>query len=779
MSSILTANPKNLKANNHVKISCAVVDLLSDWSFGAILLLIQAISMNDSSGPRTTQIMDRSHLNQVVGIDGPGGVMTMIEGGEEARRIFATIADEAAKLDGVTGAAVLLASDRGNGNFEIVAVSGEIDQVALLESSNNGVAAAPTRHSFDVICLGAPVGVIVVESSKAPTPVERERLMMLAHHTSVVFERQRLSNTLQHFLDRLQVLNEINQLIASNVGLQRIVKSIARESAFRFAADVALTFILNEEKNLLEIKGGYGCAPHLVPKQLSVELGVLGQAVRSGGHLSIPNIANYPNHKLEFLEQLEIKSIDVCCLEVRGEALGVILIGYRRETAISAQDLTRFEEFCQGAAVAIANARTQERIHSYTERLEELVDSRTADLAVQTAKAEEANRAKSQFLANMSHELRTPLTAIVGYSSVIVDGIFGELNDKQRDALNAISRSSDHLKNLIDDVLNLARIESGKEQAEPTRVSLKDLLTQTHKLMMQTAIGKGVSIRPLEIKEELKETALWADSKHIHQILINLISNAVKYTPKGGAVRIESETIGDMVKISVCDTGVGIPASKIGKLFERFERGEDAYSKSQEGTGIGLNLTQHLVELNGGRIGVESKEGEGSRFWILMPIAAESTATVTQKEVGDTKAVRLDGLSVLVVDDNTDTCEVLRQVLIAAGGNAAVCTRVKDAVIELQKSHYDIVLTDLALPGDSGLVLIEHIRSQPGPSSQIPIIVLSACAFETDRDAALEAGGSLFIAKPFKPSEVIRNVRSLTLASILQGKATGINPSRL
>ncbi len=429
-------------------------------------------------------------------------------------------------------------------------------------------------------------------------------------------------------------------------------------------------------------------------------------------------------------------------------------------------DLTRFEEFAQGAAVAIQNARIQERIQSYTERLEELVESRTAELAIQSSRAEEANRAKSQFLANMSHELRTPLTAIVGYSSVLADGVFGPLQPKQSDALNAIVRSSEHLKNLIDDVLNLARIESGKEEAKPTKVVLKDLLNQTHRLMMQTAIGKGVEISSFTLDPALQETVLFVDAKHIHQILINLMSNAVKYTPRGGKVWLSVESMGDKMKICVHDTGVGIPPHKLEKLFERFERGEDAYSRSQEGTGIGLNLTKNLVELNGGRIGVESKEGKGSVFWVMMPCASKDQALLTQTDKQDTKVI-LDGLSTVVVDDNQDTREVIKHILTAAGASVRTAASVREGLALIADSQPDIVLTDLAIPGESGLVLIEHIRSMNGPASNLPIIVLSACAFQGDKEAAMSAGASLFIPKPFRPAEITTQVRQLTLKNAM------------
>jgi CheY-like chemotaxis protein len=245
------------------------------------------------------------------------------------------------------------------------------------------------------------------------------------------------------------------------------------------------------------------------------------------------------------------------------------------------------------------------------------------------------------------------------------------------------------------------------------------------------------------------------------------MSNAVKYTPRGGKVWITAEHVVDKVKISVHDTGVGIPKVKLHKLFERFERGEDTYSKSQEGTGIGLNLTRHLVELNGGRIGVESVEGKGSTFWVLVPVAAHESQTIVEQEQAET-LVRLDGLSTLVVDDNIDTCEVLKHLLAAAGASVQIANSVQEGMAILQKSVPDIILTDLALPGESGLVLIQNVRNNPGPQQTVPILVLSACAFESDKQSALDRGASSFIAKPFRPTEVLKQVRELTLANALQ-----------
>jgi signal transduction histidine kinase/ActR/RegA family two-component response regulator len=737
--------------------------------------------MSTKSTTRTTQVMDRGSLSGGMAVNGDSifHITRMIDNGDEARRILHAICESAANTRGVDSSAIFLPSEKNPQQLEIICEQGEFSffdhyesdtkhsgQAAIQAIANTPKITQEDRHYFPVVCVGASVGTLCI---RAPLGLNNEalsKITILAHHVSVVFERQRLTLTLQHYLDRLQVLNELNQLIASSVDTSRVVKSIARESAFRFGADLALTFLLNDQQHTLDIKGGYGCSPSMVPKSIELSDGFLGQVMRLGGHLSTSNIAQHDSHSLGFLHDLGIQSIDACCLEVKGESLGAILMGYRRETVMPQNDMIRFEEFCQGAAVAVANARSQERITSYTERLEELVEQRTSDLAVQTARAEEANHAKSQFLANMSHELRTPLTAIVGYGSVLADGIFGPLNDKQVDALNAITRSGDHLKNLIDDVLNLARIESGKETPEPTRVPVKELLHQANKLMMQTAMNKGLTLEPFNGSEEILSLGLHCDQKHIHQIIINLMSNAVKYTPKGGRVWVTAEILADKLKISVHDSGVGISAEKMKKLFERFERGEDTYSKSQEGTGIGLNLTRRLVELNGGRIGVESKIGEGSTFWIAMPLSADSSHAVT---VHENAAIvqRLDGLTTLVVDDNMDTCEVLMQILTHAGAKVTTAQTVRDGIAILENETPDIVLTDLAIPGESGVVLIEYLQNPEGSKNHIPIIVLSACAFEADRNAAMDAGASIFMAKPFRPTEIVRSVRQLTLNSAL------------
>lgn len=709
----------------------------------------------------------------------------LIEAGEEPARIYATVTELICELPDVLAAAIYLPAELKDGinRTTCVASFGSIEipepGESAIEKEARKVVHGDGRaynkdlsssfHYTDITCLGAPLGSIGIATRGLLSSEIEDCVAELAYQAGIVFERQRMSARLKHYIDRLEVLDEINHLIAANAGLQKITKTMARELAFRFGAAAAFTYLLSDDEECLEYQASYGCATDSVPKQMPLRDSLFGRALRLGGIFSIPDLHSQSDSGLEFLEPLGIVSAHCCSLEARGETLGAIIIAFRFPMVFSDYESSMFEEFGRGAAVAIANSLSQRRLATYAEQLEELVQQRTADLAIQTSRAEEANQAKSRFVANISHELRTPLTAIVGYSSVLADGIFGAVNDKQREALQAISRSSEHLKELIDDVLNISRIESGKEDPKPLRVELLPLIEQVQKLMMQTALGKGVHLLPLEISEQARQAKLWIDSRHIRQVLINLMSNAVKYTQPGGTVQLKADLIGDKAKLSVSDSGVGISPAQLEKLFERFERGDDSYSQRQIGTGLGLSLSKHLIHINGGTIGVESLAGQGSTFWVLAPLA-DATSLVEEQsdEVTDYSSVdhQLNGLSVLVVDDNSSTCEVLQTIIGKAGGEAHIAASVAEAKKLAQRVTFDAALIDLAMPGESGLDLMDHFRKNcEAPHCSMPLIVVSACAFQTDQEQAMKHGASFFIAKPFSPPDVLRTIRHLTTQS--------------
>jgi signal transduction histidine kinase/ActR/RegA family two-component response regulator len=567
--------------------------------------------------------------------------------------------------------------------------------------------------------------------------------------------------------ERYEVLKEFVQLISSGVNLERISRTVVNQAAFRFGADIVLLFTGSLEDEVIDIKGTYGVRKGELPESIPLEDSPLERAFRFGGTISIPNLEQQSDEALGFLQELGIRSVHLSTLEGREGNLGALLLAFREEQILNQFDAAMLDEFTQGATAAVSAALSQAKLSSYAERLEELVHKRTEDLNQQKTQAEESNRAKGRFVANMSHELRTPLTAIVGYSSVLASGVFGPVNDKQRDALISIQRSSEHLKELIDEVLNLSRIEAGKEEPEPSKVELFSLLQQVQKLMLQTAVGKGIEMKPILVGEEDKLKKLWVDPRHIRQILLNLVSNAVKYTPSGGTVQLSANCSGDTVTITVTDTGVGLSEDEQKRLFSRFERGDDSYSREQTGTGLGLSLTKTLVERNGGKIGVRSRKGEGSEFFITMPLAEGGSAVTSYEDrsESETRIIdRLEGLSLLVLEDNPTTAEVLESILSRAGATVHLYSRTKEAVKGLERGDIDLCLVDLAIPGESGLSFIETARRE---GSKLPIIVVSACVFEQDREQALLSGANSFVAKPFSPGELVESIRELTIQTAI------------
>ncbi|MCB0359653.1 MAG: hypothetical protein KDD44_08455, partial [Bdellovibrionales bacterium] len=439
----------------------------------------------------------------------------LLESGEEAGRMFAVIAEMAAMLPGVEASIIYLPADNKGGPFEssVVAQCGSIDipepgqsvtekaaRMAVIgENRSYKQDLSSPFHYSDIICLGAPIGCLGVAVNDEFSLSVADSLSELASTVSIVFERQRLNQRLRHYVDRLEVLNELNQLIASGVGLKRISKTLAREVAFRFGAECSFTLLLSDSGEELYVGGSYGCAPNLIPEALPLQNTLLGRVLRLGGVLSVPDLSMQGDHGLDFLSELWITCVHCGTLEIKGETLGVLLTGFRQPMYFDDRENSMFEEFSQGAAVAIANARSQERITTYAEQLEELVQQRTSDLAIQTARAEEANQAKSRFVANMSHEFRTPLNAIIGYSELLADRIAeGDLTSAEED-LHAIHAAGVRLLRSVSSVLELTRLETETHETrlEPVELEplIREVITQCEPLAKARGNTLALSLR--------------------------------------------------------------------------------------------------------------------------------------------------------------------------------------------------------------------------------------------------------------------------------------------
>jgi signal transduction histidine kinase len=259
----------------------------------------------------------------------------------------------------------------------------------------------------------------------------------------------------------------------------------------------------------------------------------------------------------------------------------------------------------------------QNQLHQLAEELTRL-NVQHHQIVESNRRLEEISQSKSDFLANMSHELRTPLNAVVGFSEVLQDQLFGPINQKQQEYIHNILTSGRHLLSLISDILDLSKVESGKMELELSDFSLRETVDASLMMLKEKALKGGMSLGADFAPQA--DVQIFADQRKLKQILFNLLSNAVKFTQKDGSVKVSTLRYGDVIEITVADTGIGIKEEDIPKLFQAFTQLESVYTKQYEGTGLGLALTRQLVELHGGRIWVESTFGEGSRFSFTIPM---------------------------------------------------------------------------------------------------------------------------------------------------------------
>lgn len=356
-------------------------------------------------------------------------------------------------------------------------------------------------------------------------------------------------------------------------------------------------------------------------------------------------------------------------------------------------------------------------------------------------KAESASRAKSEFLASMSHELRSPLHTIIGFSELLGEGLEGPLNEKQKRFVQHIQKDSQHLLTLINDILDLSKIEAGKLEFHLEVVALERLIAEAVASVMPQA-----EARELEIEVHAgAELEAWADKVRVHQLLLNLLSNAIKFTPAGGRISIEARELSRSIEVSVTDTGIGVPAEHQESIFDVFYQVSSTTRGVREGTGLGLAICRRLVEQMGGRIWVESQEGQGSKFTFSLP-----------PEGGAAEKPLRDRPVVLVLEDDAAARDLMREYLEFEEYELVFVNSIRETLVKALEIQPDLVLLDVLLPGESGL---EALRSLKGlrETRDIPVAVVSVVA----DDLTLKMGAAAYLTKPVARERLVAMVRKL------------------
>jgi PAS domain S-box-containing protein len=398
-----------------------------------------------------------------------------------------------------------------------------------------------------------------------------------------------------------------------------------------------------------------------------------------------------------------------------------------KETVVSINATTFYDRDRKLQGVFAAARDVTER-----KRLDQVLQEKNVELESARSAAEKTNLAKSDFLANMSHELRTPLNSVIGFSEVLQDQMFGQINEKQQEYVNNILTSGRHLLSLINDILDLSKVESGKMELESSAFSLRESLDASMMMLREKAMKGGIELH-LDLAPEA-DVRIVADQRKMKQILFNLLSNAVKFTPAAGTVDVIAVRDGDFIEITVADTGIGIREEDIQKLFQAFTQLESVYTKGFEGTGLGLALTRQLVELHGGRIWVKSEFGTGSRFSFTVPL---TQATTKVPPADRPYTVPGSGNTVLVIEDDPLTLTALENALLRKGYRALRASNGKEGIEMAQRDSPDLIVLDLVMPGMNGFDVADRLRSG-NAAANVPILVLTAMDLSAADRARLE-----------------------------------------
>jgi CheY-like chemotaxis protein len=393
-----------------------------------------------------------------------------------------------------------------------------------------------------------------------------------------------------------------------------------------------------------------------------------------------------------------------------------------------------------------------------------------ASVALENARlytsVQEASRIKDDFLASFSHELRTPLNAILGYARILRSGIVPP--EKRDKAIETIERNATSLTQIVEDVLDVSRIVSGKIRLNVQPIEFPDVVRNAVDVITPAAEAKGIRI---EMVLDPAATPISGDPERLQQVMWNLLSNAVKFTNKGGKVQVRLERVNSYVEVAVSDTGIGIAPEFLPHVFERFRQADAGISRERGGLGLGLAIARQLTEMHGGSIDVSSGGvNQGATFRVKIPImivhpARHAETRVHPRSAKGAPSLQLPSLRdvrVLAVDDEADALVLVSEVLQAAGARVRTASSAEEALKRLEEEVPDVVVTDLGMPHVDGFQFIDRLRRHRDPRvHSVPAAALTAYARSEDRTRALASGFQIHLAKPIDPSELVTTIASL------------------
>jgi signal transduction histidine kinase/ActR/RegA family two-component response regulator len=477
-----------------------------------------------------------------------------------------------------------------------------------------------------------------------------------------------------------------------------------------------------------------------------------------------PRYGQWPPHHGMPPGHLPVRSyLAVSVVSRSGEVIGGLFFGHAAPGMFSERAERLVVGIASQAAIAIDNARLYEQQKRSAEERARLLEAEQGA----RREVERVSLMKDEFLATLSHELRTPLNAVLGWTELLLGRGFQE-PELQR-GLEIIARNARAQSQLIEDLLDMNRIVSGKIRLDVQRVDLPAIVEAALESVAPSIAAKGLRLRKTI---DPHAGPVYGDPNRLQQVVWNLLSNAVKFTPRDGKVDVIVQRVNSHVEVTVADSGIGVGPEFLPHLFERFRQAETSITRKFGGLGLGLAIVKQLVELHGGNIRAESLgEGQGATFVVALPLRAVRGFDEPTREHPTTRkatpvpkgAALLTGLTILVVDDEADARELLRVVLQDAAAEVEVASDADEALKLLSQRKFSALVSDIGMPGRDGYELIRELRVRPAAEGgRTPAIALTAFARSEDRTRAMLAGYQVHLSKPIEPRELVATLKSLT-----------------
>ena len=579
------------------------------------------------------------------------------------------------------------------------------------------------------------------DASEALLATFAEQAALALLHVDLVTTLESRSAELARKVDQLEALAEVGEAISSTLVADEVLTTIVTHAVRLSGTDGGSLMEFDEASGLFGVRAASGTSPGVIEALRATEIHVdrtwVGRAAQAREVLQIPDLdaEDRPlDRHLALLHADGWRSLIAIPLVRPDRVVGALVVRRKQVGSFSAETCELLAAFASQSAVALTNARLYQQLEQ------------------QSAELSAASQHKSEFLASMSHELRTPLNAVIGFSEVLLERMFGELNERQDDYLRDIHSAGRHLLALLGDILDLSKIEAGRMELDITAFPMDDVIGQALALVREQATVHGIRLS-LEADGTLGTVS--ADELRLKQVMLNLLSNAVKFTPDGGRVTVRAWREGDEIDVTVTDTGIGIEPADHDRIFDSFQQGQRSASSS-EGTGLGLTLSRRIVELHGGRLWLTSTPGEGSTFGFAIPQPAWPAGSQSHAGRVDVDT-DLTGPMVVVIEDDPRSAELVELHLRAAGLSTVVASSGEQGLEVVRAEEPVAVVLDIHLPGMNGWEVLAALKGDP-QTAHVPVVVVSV---EPERGRGFALGATEYLVKPVSGEHLLAAVTRL------------------